>query len=113
MVRINRTYLESISILGLNTGASTEEIKDAYRKLAKKYHPDIYKLDGGEKFKEISSAYYFLKKHPEPPNQNENQTDSNNPASDSGRRTYQKRQKKRKRMKLHKRLRCSNGYLLD
>uniref|UniRef100_UPI004056A57B J domain-containing protein n=1 Tax=Marivirga tractuosa TaxID=1006 RepID=UPI004056A57B len=67
MARIKRTYLESISILGLSTGASPEEIKEAYRKLAKQYHPDVYQLDGGEKFKEINSAYRFLKKHPDPP----------------------------------------------
>ncbi|MGM0579406.1 MAG: J domain-containing protein [Bacteroidota bacterium] len=67
MARIKRTYLESISILGLSTGASPEEIKDAYRKLAKQYHPDVYQTDSGEKFKEINSAYRFLKKHPDPP----------------------------------------------
>lgn len=67
MARIKITYIESISILGLSTGASPEEIKDAYRNLAKQYHPDIYKLDNGEKFKEINSAYRFLKKHPDPP----------------------------------------------
>lgn len=67
MARIKRTYLESISILGLSSGASPEEIRDAYRKLAKQYHPDIYQLDSEEKFKEINSAYRFLKKHPDPP----------------------------------------------
>lgn len=79
MARIIRTYIESISILGLSTSASAEEIKDAYRNLAKQYHPDIYKLDNGEKFKEINSAYRFLKKHPDPPSQAEyqQQTQSN------------------------------------
>jgi curved DNA-binding protein CbpA len=67
MARIKKTYIESISILGLSVGASPEEIKDAYRNLAKRYHPDIYQLDNGEKFKEINSAYRFLKKHPDPP----------------------------------------------
>lgn len=48
-------------ILGVSQDAPREEIKKAYRRLAKKYHPDISK-DGGsaEKFKEISEAYEIL-----------------------------------------------------
>lgn len=97
MARIKRTYLESLSILGLSSGASTEEIKDAYRNLVKQYHPDVYHLDGGEKFKEISSAYRFLKKYPDPPIQNENQARSTNPSSDyeRRRRAYHRRKKER------------------
>lgn len=67
MTRRQKSYTEAISTLELSSGASIEEIKDAYRKLAKQYHPDVYKLDAGEKFKELSSAYRFLKKHPDPP----------------------------------------------
>jgi hypothetical protein len=67
MARSKKNYSESILALGLSPGVSPIEIKEAYRKLAKQYHPDVYKLDDGEKFKAISSAYRFLKKHPYPP----------------------------------------------
>lgn len=44
--------------LGLTPGASKEEVKDAYRKLAKAYHPDVNKDEGAsEKFKIIQNAY--------------------------------------------------------
>ena len=44
-------------ILGVEKGASKEEIKKAYKKLARKYHPDVSKEDDAEKkFKEINEA---------------------------------------------------------
>jgi molecular chaperone DnaJ len=48
--------------LGVDKKASEKEIKDAYRKLARKYHPDANAGDKGseEKFKEISEAYEIL-----------------------------------------------------
>lgn len=47
--------------LGIAKGASSEEIKKAYRRLARKYHPDINKEKGAEeKFKEINAAYEIL-----------------------------------------------------
>ncbi|MCD6191665.1 MAG: J domain-containing protein, partial [Sulfurimonas sp.] len=47
--------------LEINEGASETEIKKAYRKLARKYHPDINKdPDAEDKFKEINSAYEIL-----------------------------------------------------
>lgn len=50
------------AILGVNKNASEAEIKSAYRKLARKYHPDLNKDDksAAEKFKEISNAYDII-----------------------------------------------------
>jgi hypothetical protein len=51
-------YLET---LGLKPGVSEQEIKQAYRKLVKKYHPDVNKdPDASKRFIEISEAYKFL-----------------------------------------------------
>ena len=48
-------------VLGVSKTASAEELKRAYRNLAKKYHPDINKAaDAADKFKEIQSAYDVL-----------------------------------------------------
>ena len=54
----NRDYYE---ILGLGRNASDDEIKGAFRKLARQYHPDVSKEpDAEEKFKEVNEAYGVL-----------------------------------------------------
>lgn len=53
-----RDYYE---VLGVSRDASDAEIKKAYRRLSKKYHPDINKESGAEdKFKEVTEAYEVL-----------------------------------------------------
>lgn len=47
-------------ILGISKGATKEEIKKAYRKLAHRYHPDNKSTGNEKKFKEISEAYQIL-----------------------------------------------------
>lgn len=54
-------YKDYYAILGVERSASDEDIKKAYRKLARKYHPDVSKeRDAEEKFKEVSEAYETL-----------------------------------------------------
>jgi curved DNA-binding protein len=55
-------YKDYYAILGVKRDAPADEIKTAYRKLARKYHPDVSKeKDAEEKFKEVSEAYETLK----------------------------------------------------
>ena len=59
MAENKRDYYE---VLGIAKGASQDEIKKAYRSLAKKYHPDINPGDkeAEAKFKEVNEAYAVL-----------------------------------------------------
>jgi len=55
-------YKDYYAIMGIDRGAKPEEIKRVYRRLARKYHPDVSKEpDAEERFKEVNEAYEVLK----------------------------------------------------
>src|SRR6187401_1901653 len=55
-------YRDYYKILGVERDASADAIKSAYRKLARRFHPDISKeKDAESRFKEVSEAYEVLK----------------------------------------------------
>ena len=57
MAQAQKNYYE---ILGVSSDATLQEIICAYRKLARKYHPDVAGAEGTEKFKEVTEAYETL-----------------------------------------------------
>ena len=55
--------MDPYKVLGLEPGASDEEVKQAYRRLAKKYHPDLNPGDAeaARKMQEVNEAYDRIK----------------------------------------------------
>jgi DnaJ-class molecular chaperone len=54
-------YKDYYKILGVDRSADDKAIKSAYRKLARKYHPDVAKgKDAGDRFREVTEAYEVL-----------------------------------------------------
>ena len=55
-------FIDYYQVMGLADTATADEVKKAYRKLARKYHPDVSKeKDAEEKFKALGEAYEVLK----------------------------------------------------
>lgn len=60
--KMQMKYKDYYEIMGVPRTASQDEIKKAYRKLARKYHPDVSESDdAGERFKQLGEAYAVLK----------------------------------------------------
>jgi len=61
---MDTTFKDYYAVLGIDHQATAQEIKSAYRKMARKYHPDLHtkseKAAAEEKFKEINEAYAVL-----------------------------------------------------
>ena len=69
--------------LGVERGASDDEIKKAYRKLSRKYHPDIAGPEFEDKFKEVNNAYDVLS-NPDKRRMYDSGVDPNDPNAGAG-----------------------------
>jgi DnaJ-domain-containing protein 1 len=54
---------DAAGLLGVSLNASDAEVKKAYRRMAKQYHPDVNKTTSGEMFIRVKQAYELLKQH--------------------------------------------------
>lgn len=78
---------EAYTILNLDPGATPEEAKKQYRKLAKEFHPDVNKDAGAEaKFKKINEAYQIVESGAD--TEPQQSVDWNNPFGHGNRHTY-------------------------
>ena len=60
-------FKDYYEVMGVSRDATQDEIKRAYRKLARKYHPDVSKEpDAEEKFKQLGEAYFYFVIFPTP-----------------------------------------------
>ena len=59
--RFNYKKMNHYDILGVPSSATDKELKIAFLKLAKKYHPDVYKGINSDHFKRVNEAYTLLK----------------------------------------------------
>eukprot|EP01018_Ginkgo_biloba_P023776 Gb_35032 [translate_table: standard] len=50
-------YRDEYAVLGLTPLSSKKDVKQAYRRLALQYHPDLNKVENGHKFRQINIAY--------------------------------------------------------
>ncbi len=57
----NAEIIDSLHVLGLEVGASTEDIHSAFRKLARELHPDVTGQKSNFRFQQITGAYTVLK----------------------------------------------------
>lgn len=55
-----REIERSLEVLGLPIGCSSERLRERYRYLSKRYHPDLGQPDGAERFAEITGAYHCI-----------------------------------------------------
>lgn len=69
-------------VLGVDHNASDDEIRKAYRKMSRKYHPDIAGAEFEEKFKEVNAAYDVLS-NPEKRRMVDMGVDPNDPSAGS------------------------------
>lgn len=70
-------------VLGVDRNASDDDIKKAYRKMSRKYHPDIAGPEFEDKFKEVNSAYEVLS-DPQKRQMYDQGVDPNNPQASAG-----------------------------